>query len=351
MLGSSTANSRHVEPKNSNAIAKCATLIRWFRSEKFTVPSSVDYTGVDSGPGMAALRAWAPKADYRTFGDARQKTNTAPFELWDISSGYPNKGEFLFDMSLGEGAKDLVVWTEQKVAMLIRSSYEGGVLQYYPTSATAIRHVAEGGTATIELPHQWGELPKLYRYVKVLSPGRAHSPEMFICFWGRRKASATSMEVTAAVSQMYIAIMHKAALMGIANTFRQYVFDVGHPTVLTSQIGQFLGGELYDECARLLAHGDYDSPGLYDWKGLTGEAKMVVGDEGLEVMPDLATLAQAMRLDEEQVALRAVEDRAYDRGVKRRSMEITKPQEDSVTRVLEPAARGHKKQRSLSGEK
>jgi hypothetical protein len=346
MLGSSTANARHFEPRNANAIAKCATLIRWFRAAGYPKPSRVDYTGVDSGPGTTALRAWNAAVDIRTYGGARHKMNTEPFALWDVSQGYPDKGGFLFDMSLPEGAKDLVVWSDQKVAMLTRAGYDAGVLQFYPTGESKVRHVVVGDTATIELPHHWGEIPKLYRHVTILAPGRAHSPEMFICFSGRRQIPATSEEVTAAVGQMYLAMMHKAALMGIANTFREYVYGVGHPTVLTQKISQYVGGQIYVECAKLLAHGDYETPGLYDWKGLVGEAKHVVGDEGLEIMPDLAELANSMRLDEEQIALRAIEDKAFERGLKRRSAEVEKPP------TTPPASgEGHKRRRSLSGEK
>jgi hypothetical protein len=306
---------------------------------KFPIPDDVDYCGVGNGDAAQQLRVANPKVRIHSFGDRRTRANELEFKFWDLKAGYPHESDMLYDDSYNEGSADMEAMNQLKVQSAIRAGYKAGIIKFY--LAPKVKITLGQSTA---FPYDWQNLLAHYEYVRLISPGRAHSPEVYIVFAHRRVRPLEAEEMTKAVQSLVVSCFMKAILMGVANTFRATIFKYGTPTVFTKAIGRYAGTGLIDQAVGHLGFGSYSTPQMYTWDDLGVAETVAFRDEGIELLPDLVEMAQALNLKEKELerGLSANVSRPIANAAKRKSRDMAGDKEkerDDTRRVrIDPDA-------------
>jgi len=319
---------------------------------QFKPPRSIDYTGAGNVEAAASMRIWSNDIRIMTYGSARTKRNTFDFTDWDLKNGYPNKSRLLYDDSYDEGTADMNAMNNMKVKCVTDGQYDAGIVKFY---------IGPGVTINVKnnivFPYNWQELIKSYKFVRMLSPGRAHSPEVYLIFAHRRgKDIPSDNEYKEAVKELLVSCYMKAILMGAANLFRSLIFRYGCHTVMTrTAMAEFMGSGLLEHAARHLAFGKYATPETYTWHDLGVTKTEAIRDEGVDLLPDLTEMAKALKITERKL-IEGVQGQAFARG-KRKSLDAAMPHHsgqkksrDTVEKVRDTTKADAPKQHAAEGD-
>jgi len=269
---------------NEQACIQKHDLITLWLKEHCPKPKSVDIVGFGDGTMMPALKQWNPDIVANCY-DKQHRKGIASFER-DNDMAYADTAEVLYDYSFGEGTP--IDGNNSKIVRLAASGYACGVLKF--TLSSKCKLVVNSREP--KFPYGINDIFSMYNKVRLIAPGKAHTPEMFLLFAERRTSGQPPVSASALIPAYYA----KAALMGIANMFRSHMWDWGYRAPIVP--GIVAGGFLKDIARHLAfsASRDYKLGDLKTFLHLQGvfedNSGLTIEEQAFD-MPGLAGTASA----------------------------------------------------------
>jgi len=209
----------------------------------------VDIYGVGQGNMIDPIRAIAPGKKIIGYDKTLMKRMAIAGTVWEIDEGYVGRHQFIYDVSYGEGDK-IVATNSRKVNALLRSAYVSGVMKFTLTHESMV----SGGGGNFELPYEMQKIATHFGDVRIVCPGKAHSPEIFVVFKDRLDDVDVSASATDRIMRMIGALYAKACLMEMSNTVRVLGWDKCAPLAWSDHMARYVG-PIWDDVKRITAYG------------------------------------------------------------------------------------------------
>jgi len=241
---------------------------------------------------MIKVDAWAPTAEVKTYDAMRQSANKRDFSPWTITDGFP-AADVLIDDSYELGGQNFEGATALKVRHLLAAGIQAVAVKFYLTS-NACRHMNVSASG-IRLPYGMEEIASAYEHVRLLAPGRAHSPEVYFCGVGFH-GQGYKMENVAMIAR---ALYYKAALMTVANDFRSVCFNYGLRSAFSSEWPIKTNPGFWKEICSNLGFGAYRPVQIFTLSELitTGAGAVIPSGLEMDVIADLFNLPPELSLE------------------------------------------------------
>jgi len=237
---------------------------------------AVNVYGSAGGNVCDALRIVEPQCTIVCHHLTDTKDNKYPFKPWQMSDGYVGDGLFLADMSYGEATK-VEENNRLKVEMLRKSRYLCGFIKFTLTSNSNLGVNADGSNS---LPYGIEDILDMYDKVQLCAPGKLHSPEFYVLFFGRRSVLKCGTKVKD--SQVLTGMLQmKSMMMAMANDLRSVMWDSCFPLGFGSHVAD-VGGPLVRDCLSAITYSRtdvLDSLALRDVIKMPDRTKQIGADQ------------------------------------------------------------------------